>query len=84
MKVLAKLFGVRATGAINAVAAFALADGPLNGIDHEAVDKRNQEARKMDVKQFLLFLCKLSFNVGLLSVNCRVVIILVSGLECGG
>jgi hypothetical protein len=70
---------VRAIGAIDADTAFALADGPLNGINHKTGDKVNQEARKMDVKRFLLFFRKFSFNVGFIRVNCRVVIILVSG-----
>jgi hypothetical protein len=44
---------------VNTDAAFALADGPLDWIDHEAVNEVEQETRQMNGERFFLLYCKL-------------------------
>jgi hypothetical protein len=71
------IHSIRPISAINTNAAFTFTDSPLNGIEHEAVNKVDQEIGEVDVKRLFLLLCEFGFRTVKIRGNGRVVIILI-------
>jgi hypothetical protein len=76
-----RALGVRTVGAVSTVdtyTALAFADSPLDWINDQSIDEVEENPRKVDVKGFLLFLCKFGIDVRKIAGYRRMVVILVA------